>query len=359
MRNPASRISRLKPIPSRPAKWGRRRPRRPAFASRSPARFCDCRTPHVASRDAGGQTFSGDCGRPLAVGPHRLRTDSRERAGCPCGVTDHGARSVPERDADPEREPAAHPDGHAEPGSVGESQRHTQRVEGAQPDQEAGSRAEPAEIRTAEVRTAESAPQKSAPQKSAPQKSPGGKRVVYLTFDDGPSAYTDEVLDILTDYGAKATFFVIGENVGDDPSAVQALRRAGMSVQNHTWGHPDLSTLSSGEIRSQVSRTDRAIQAAGGGASTCVRPPYGASSSRVRSVLRDMGKQQMLWTIDTLDWQRPGANRIYRRVVDSVEPGSIVLAHDGGGTREQTVAALPRILATLKDAGYRFRTLCS
>ena len=179
-----------------------------------------------------------------------------------------------------------------------------------------------------------------------------------MTFDDGPSRYTDEVVDILNDYGAKATFFVIGENMADNPSTVRALRRAGMSVQNHTWGHPDLTSLSSGEIRSQISRTDRAIRAAGGGESTCVRPPYGASNSRVRSVLRDMGKKQMLWTIDTLDWQRPGTNKIYRRVVNSVEPGSIVLAHDGGGTRAQTVAALPRILATLKDAGYRFRTLC-
>ena len=162
---------------------------------------------------------------------------------------------------------------------------------------------------------------------------------------------------ILNTYGAKATFFLIGDNIGGKASTVQALRRSGMSLQNHTWGHPNLNTLSSDEIRSEIRRTDQAIRAAGGGQPTCVRPPYGAADSRVRAVIRGMGKEPMFWTIDTLDWERPGADRIYRRVVDDVRPGSIVLAHDGGA-REQTVAALPRILATLKNAGYRFGTLC-
>ena len=192
----------------------------------------------------------------------------------------------------------------------------------------------------------------------SPSRERSGKRVVYLTFDDGPSEYSRQILRILNRYNAKATFFVIGQNAADNPAGVRAMRAAGMAVQNHSWGHPNLTTLSNSEIRSQISRTDRAIREAGGGNSDCVRPPYGASSSRVRSVLRDMGRRQMLWTIDTLDWQRPGADRIYRRVVNEVERGSIVLLHDGGGVRTQTVAALPRILRALKDDGYRFGTLC-
>ena len=182
--------------------------------------------------------------------------------------------------------------------------------------------------------------------------------MVYLTFDDGPSGYTQQVLDILNRYEAKATFFVLGANVVDNPSLVRAAARDGMSIQNHTWDHPDLTTRSNGEIRSQIRRTDNAIRNAGGGNSTCVRPPYGATNSRVRSVLGDMGKRQLLWSIDTSDYQRPGASAIYRRVVDEVGRGSIVLAHDGGGVRTQTVAALPRILDNLKDRGYRFGTLC-
>lgn len=199
---------------------------------------------------------------------------------------------------------------------------------------------------------------KPAEPDSSPSRKTSGKRVVYLSFDDGPGEYSRKVLNILNRYNAKATFFVIGQNAAGNPSGVRAMRAAGMSVQNHTWGHPDLTTLSNSEIRAQVSRTDRAIRAAGGGNSDCVRPPYGASSSRVRSVLRDMGKRQLLWSIDTLDWQRPGADRIYRRVMNEVEPGSIVLLHDGGGVRTQTVAALPRILRALKNDGYRFGTLC-
>ncbi len=189
-------------------------------------------------------------------------------------------------------------------------------------------------------------------------KSSSGKRVVYLTFDDGPSGYTQQVLDILNRYEAKATFFVLGANVVDNPSLVRAAARDGMSIQNHTWDHPDLTSESNDEIRSQIRRTDNAIRNAGGGKSTCVRPPYGATNSRVRSVLGDMGKRQLLWSIDTSDYQRPGASAIYRRVVDQVGRGSIVLAHDGGGVRTQTVAALPRILDNLKDRGYRFGTLC-
>jgi peptidoglycan-N-acetylglucosamine deacetylase len=208
-----------------------------------------------------------------------------------------------------------------------------------------------------------SEPTKKAKPKKKPSQEPsspplGRGRAIYLTFDDGPGAFTQQVLDILARYNAKATFFVIGENVGGSPSLVRAMRQAGHSVQNHTWGHPNLTKYSNSGIRSQVSDTDNAIRNAGGGRSTCVRPPYGATNKRVRSVLQGMGKRQALWTIDTNDWQRPGANAIYRTVVNQARPGSIVLAHDGGGMREQTVAALPRILETLSDRGYKFRVMC-
>ena len=224
--------------------------------------------------------------------------------------------------------------------------------------------AKKARLRAAEKKAAakaEKKAEKKAAEKAseASSKKATGSRTIYLTFDDGPSAYTGRVLDILDRYDAKATFFVIGQNVGGRKSLVRKMKRAGHTVENHTWDHADLRTLSAAGIRSQIRRTDNAVAAAGGGRSSCVRPPYGATNSTVRSVLRGLDKRQVLWDVDTLDWQAPGTSKIYRSVVDNARSGSIVLSHDGGGTRTQTVAALPRILKTLSDRGYRFRALCT
>ncbi|MEU9048596.1 MULTISPECIES: polysaccharide deacetylase family protein [unclassified Kitasatospora] len=186
-----------------------------------------------------------------------------------------------------------------------------------------------------------------------------GGKVVYLTFDDGPSpAYTPKVLATLARYGVRATFFEIGQNVSAHPSLTAQVARQGHSVQNHSWSHPDLRRLSGSALNSQVSSTDRAIRAQTGRTPTCLRPPYGAVNAAVRSRAAALGKQVVLWSVDPTDWSRPGTEAIRSRVLNNVRPGSVILLHDGGGDRSQTVAALPAIISTLKARGYGFATLC-
>lgn len=194
---------------------------------------------------------------------------------------------------------------------------------------------------------------------AAGSKGVNGAKVVYLTFDDGPSpAYTPKVLAILNRYGVRATFFEIGENVAAHPSLTAQVARQGHSVQNHSWSHPDLRRLSASSFNAQVGDTDRAIRAQTGRTPKCLRPPYGAVNIAVRSRAAALGKQVVLWSVDPADWSRPGTGAIQSRVLKNVRPGSVILLHDGGGDRSQTVAALPTILSTLKARGYTFATLC-
>lgn len=182
---------------------------------------------------------------------------------------------------------------------------------------------------------------------------------VYLTFDDGPHPkYTAQILAILRRYGVKATFFEIGRNVARCPSMTRRVDQAGHSVQNHTWSHPNLRKVSSATFRSQVQRTDRALRRQTGYTPRCLRPPYGATNSVVRRRAAAVGKKIKLWSVDPRDWSRPGSSVIARRVLANVRSGSVVLMHDGGGDRRQTVADLPGILRTLKSRGYSFRLAC-
>ena len=179
---------------------------------------------------------------------------------------------------------------------------------------------------------------------------------VYLTFDDGPSTpYTSQIVSILTTYQARATFFELGKNVASYPSITRLVRQAGNSVQNHTWGHKNLRNVSWTYFKYQVSRTDSVISAQTGYTPRCLRPPGGRVDNRVYSRAAALGKRIILWTLDPKDWSRPGTAVIVSRVLNNVRPGSVILFHDGGGNRSQTVAALPTILQTLKARGYTFR----
>jgi peptidoglycan/xylan/chitin deacetylase (PgdA/CDA1 family) len=183
-------------------------------------------------------------------------------------------------------------------------------------------------------------------------------KYVVLTFDDGPdAAYTPKILDVLKQYDAKATFFEIGKNVAEHPDLTKRIHAAGHSVQNHTWTHADLRSLSAAAFRQQVTSTDQAIRAQTGGTPGCLRPPYGSMNTTVRQRAKALGKDLVVWTIDSRDWTKPGTTAIVQRVLKSVHSGSVILMHDGGGNRSQTVAALPIVLKTLKAQGYGFRTL--
>jgi peptidoglycan-N-acetylglucosamine deacetylase len=176
-----------------------------------------------------------------------------------------------------------------------------------------------------------------------------GGGIVYLTFDDGPSQYTPAVLNILRATHSTATFFELGFRQAEHPAEAAQVRATGNNIGNHTYSHPDLTTLTAGEIRSEVAR---------GPHSGCLRPPFGATDPRVRRILAQEGLREVLWTTDTKDWSRPGSKKIVKAATaPTVGAGSILLLHDGGGDRSQTVAALPQIIATLQHRGYVVRRI--
>lgn len=145
---------------------------------------------------------------------------------------------------------------------------------------------------------------------------------------------------------------MIGSAARANPALVARVRSAGHAIGNHTFSHPWLSRLPASKIRSELRRTDAVL-----GRTTCMRPPGGFVNGTVRAVARSEGKSVQLWTVDTNDWRRPGASTIGRRAVGGARTGSVVLMHDGGGPRRQTVAALATTLARLSAQGYRFERL--
>ena len=172
---------------------------------------------------------------------------------------------------------------------------------------------------------------------------------VYLTFDDGPHpTYTPQILAILRKYGVKAVFFEIGQNISYYPSVTRKLRYYGMKIGNHTWSHPNLTYLSTSSVNWQLNKMEWTL----GYRPRCVRPPYGATNSRIASIIAARGQRQILWNVDPRDWSRPGTWTIVNRVLAQVKPGSRILLHDGGGNRSQTVAALDILIPKLRARGY-------
>jgi peptidoglycan/xylan/chitin deacetylase (PgdA/CDA1 family) len=188
------------------------------------------------------------------------------------------------------------------------------------------------------------------------------EKVVYLSFDDGPNPqWTRQVLALLFHHHAHATFFVIGENVVQYPELVRAEAAFGDAVGNHTWDHQSLDGIGRQRFFDEILRTKSAIQAALGShghPAPCMRPPYGATDAFTYAYAAELGLSVVLWTVDPQDWSRPGASVIVSRVLTNVYPGAIVLMHDGGGDRSQTVAALGSILDSLSSQGYRFLSPC-
>lgn len=179
---------------------------------------------------------------------------------------------------------------------------------------------------------------------------------IALTFDDGPlPRYTRQILDVLERYQIKATFFCIGMHAVGHADDIAMISAQGHALGNHTWSHPFLPELSYPQLTEQIERTQEAIAAASGDAvPTLFRPPYGSRTPEVMSWLGEKASTIVLWDVDPSDWAMPGADEIARIVLDQARPGSIILLHDGGGDRSQTVAALPAIIEGLQERGYRF-----
>lgn len=181
---------------------------------------------------------------------------------------------------------------------------------------------------------------------------------IALTFDDGPNpAYTSQILAILQRYGVQATFFVIGSEAAAHPDLVYQEAQQGNIVGNHTWSHPDLTTLPPADVRAQLQSASQEIEADSSRAPTLFRPPGGHFNGEVQSTAASLGLSTILWNVDPRDWSRPGTDKIMQNVLGSTHNGSIILMHDGGGDRAQTVAALPTIIATLEQRGFQFVTI--
>ncbi|HEU0193108.1 MAG TPA: polysaccharide deacetylase family protein [Gaiellales bacterium] len=183
---------------------------------------------------------------------------------------------------------------------------------------------------------------------------PAAGKMVALSFDDGPSIYTPQVLSILNHYGAHATFFEVGEEVAAYPGNSRKVIASGDVIGNHTWSHPVLTTANVGR---QVSRAEAEIKRTTGFAPCLLRPPYGDGSPAVISAVRRMGMLTIIWNVDPRDWSLPGTSAIVQRVLSAVRPGAIVVMHDGGGPRSETVQALQTIVPTLLARGYRLVTV--
>lgn len=177
---------------------------------------------------------------------------------------------------------------------------------------------------------------------------------VALTFDDGPSGKnTKRLVNVLKKNRARATFFLNGRNVRAHPRKARLIKAKSRRIYNHTYDHPDLTKLSNSAIRSQVKRTEKAFRAARARSfGKLVRPPYGATNSRVRRVLRGIGFHTVLWNVDTRDWAGSTTeNQIVNRVSRGLRPGANILMHDQHDTYA-TMRAVPRIVRMIRKRGY-------
>ncbi len=184
------------------------------------------------------------------------------------------------------------------------------------------------------------------------------ERVVALTFDDGPNpSYTGPILDILKEKQVSATFFVLGEGVEANSDLLRRMLKEGHEIGNHGYTHDYSLRNSQSKTLDEISRTDKAVYAATGIHTYFYRPPGGyISKSQTDSINRN-GYEVILWSADSRDWRKPGVNRIKKNVLSNVSPGAIVLFHDGGGMRSQTVKALEEVIDQLRANDYRIVTL--
>ncbi|MCY3862418.1 MAG: polysaccharide deacetylase family protein [bacterium] len=179
---------------------------------------------------------------------------------------------------------------------------------------------------------------------------------MYLTFDDGPHpVHTTEVLDVLARYRARATFFVVGSLAQHYPNTMQRMLDEGHTIGNHTWNHENLAELSREEFDETVGRTQEML---GDRGAACLRPPYAGVGPSTREWAAEHGLDLVTWDFSPRDWIPQSAHEIAQQVVDHARDGVIILLHDGGGDRTQTVLGLDAALSELSSRGYRFEPLC-
>ncbi|MFT4049548.1 MAG: polysaccharide deacetylase family protein [Solirubrobacterales bacterium] len=194
--------------------------------------------------------------------------------------------------------------------------------------------------------------------KGAAQVSQGPRRgkKIALTFDDGPAGDTPQFLNKLKALKVHATFFMIGQQVSGNGAVLKRMLREGHELANHSWNHANLGS-GGGAASSQISNTNHAIERASGFKPCLMRPPYGSTGGDLVRRVRAQHMTSILWDVDPQDWRTPGVGTIVGTIRGQTHAGSIILEHDGGGNRSQTLAALPQYVRTLKARGYKFVTV--
>ena len=182
-------------------------------------------------------------------------------------------------------------------------------------------------------------------------------RVVALTFDDGPSPYTAEIVNVLARMHVPATFFVVGQELNYFSSGLRDELRHGFVIGDHTENHPLMTQLSAAQQYKQIHDDAERIVGLGAPFPRLYRPPYGDYNSSTLAVVKQLKMLMTLWAVDTRDWERPGTAAILRTALSEVRPGAVILMHDGGGDRSETVAALPALINALRRRHYSFATV--
>ncbi len=180
---------------------------------------------------------------------------------------------------------------------------------------------------------------------------------IALTFDDGPSIYTPRIMRILRREKAPATFFELGSQMGANRSLVRRQAREGFVIGDHTESHANLGSLKEAAQRDQIGTPVEWLHKFGLPRPRLFRPPYGVMNDTTVKVLRRKRMLAVLWSVDTEDWRRPGTRNVIEAAIRGADHGAIILMHDGGGDREQTIAALPRIIHGLRKRGYKLVTV--
>jgi len=193
---------------------------------------------------------------------------------------------------------------------------------------------------------------------------PSDVPAVALTLDDGPSIYTAPVLEILAKHDAHSTFFMIGENVAPHRDAAKRVAAAAHEIGNHSYTHPNFCSAEMSRnpnrrrvIEEEVQKATKAIQDATGLTPKLMRMPYGCNARWAEDAVQALGYDLVFWSVDCRDWSRPGSDQISRISVAQAKAGSIILLHDGGGDRSQTVRAMEAILTGLRAKGLRVLTV--
>lgn len=181
-----------------------------------------------------------------------------------------------------------------------------------------------------------------------------------LTFDDGPcKLYTEEILGILSEYNAKATFFVIGKNAEKYPELVRLEKENGHEIGNHTYSHPEMRKISPEEFEQEITKTQEIIKEITGEYPVLFRPPGGYLSNSIVDKISSNNCRTVLWSWrqDTRDWEKPKADVIVNSVISNIKDGDIILFHDYNTKGSTTPEALRKLLPKLKEMGYEFVTV--